>query len=79
MSVRMALAKLSPCAAGCALVGGGAVHGGETPAKQTQYVKHVKTAKPRQVVRQAQAPRKVKRVRRVIKRTWSPTLTAIKR
>ena len=44
MSVRMALAKLSACAAGCAVVGGGAVHVAETPAAQGQYrkVKQVK-------------------------------------
>jgi len=66
MSVRMALAKLSACAAGCAVVGGGAVHVAEAPAQETQYrkikqVKQVKQAKP--------VKRKIKRIRRVIKKT----------
>ena len=53
MSVRMALAKLSACAAGGALLGGGAVHVAEQPARQVQYVKQVKAApkgQPRRTV-----------------------------
>lgn len=71
MSVRMALAKLSACAAGCALVGGGAVHVAETPAAKGEYrkVKMVKTVKPVKGVTPRAQPRKTKRVRRVIKRT----------
>jgi hypothetical protein len=44
MSVRMALAKLSACAAGCAIIGGGAVHVAEKQAAKTEYRK-VKVAK----------------------------------
>ena len=57
MSVRMALAKLSACAAGWALVGGGAVHVAETPAEKGEYrkVKMVKTEKPvKRVVQRAE-------------------------
>ena len=77
MSVRMALAKLSACAAGCAMIGGGAVHVAETQSAKTEYrkVKVAKTAAPaktyqpvKRVVRREQ-PRTVKRVRKIIKRT----------
>jgi len=66
MSVRMALAKLSACAAGCAVVGVCAVHVAEPAAAKTEYrkVKQIKQAKPvKRVVRQAL--RKTKRIRRV--------------
>ena len=66
MSVRMALAKLSACAAGCAVLGGGAVHVAEPQAATIEYrkIKQVKRQPIKQVVRQA--PRKTKRIRRVI-------------
>ena len=51
MSVRMAIAKLSAAVAGGALIGGGAVHVAEPPARNPQYVKHVKQPKARRVVK----------------------------
>ena len=79
MSVRMALVKLSAFAAGGAVIGGGAVHVAEAPAQQVQYVKHAKgsaanstKAKRKIVRRQAAAePRKMKRIRRVVTRSYS--------
>ncbi|MBV1689668.1 hypothetical protein KRR38_18760 [Novosphingobium sp. G106] len=65
MSVRMAIAKLSAAVAGGALIGGGAVHVAEPPAKNPQYVKHVKQAKARRVVKRP-ARRVVPRAARVI-------------
>jgi len=59
----MALAKLSACAAGCALIGGGAVHVAETPAKEGHY-RSVKGDKRVAVVRT------VKPVRHLAKRTY---------
>jgi hypothetical protein len=83
MSVRMALAKLATFAAGGALLGGGAVHVAEQPARTVQYVKHAKRVcanggsgpncriqQRRPAVRRvATAPRQVKRARRIVKRT----------
>jgi len=74
MSVRMALAKLSACAAGCAIIGGGAVHVAETPAKDVQFrsvkmVKGEKVKPVKRVIRTAAAPRTVKRVRKIVKKT----------
>ena len=81
MSVRMALAKLSACAAGGALIGGGAVHVAETPSTaRPQYVKHATASKPssgtharRHLARRGEAhgPRKVRRIRRTVTRTIS--------
>ena len=74
MSVRMALAKLSACAAGCAIIGGGAVHVAEKPSKEVQYrkVKMVKGEAPVRTVKHVvhkDKPRMVKRVRKIVKRT----------
>ena len=59
MSVRMALAKLAACAAGGAVLGGGAVHVSEAPSTgeihHTKPIK-IKQAKPHRVVKRA-APR----------------------
>src|SRR5262245_55733321 len=51
MSVRTAIAKLSAAVAGGALIGGGGVHVAEPPARNPQYVKHVKQPKARRIVR----------------------------
>lgn len=68
----MALAKLSACAAGGALIGGGAVHVAEAPATaRPQYAKQapVQTKARRHIARPAAAPeRKVRRIRRVVTR-----------
>ena len=45
MSVRMALAKLCACAAGGAILGGGAVHVAENPPQRPAFVKHAKMIK----------------------------------
>ena len=86
MSVRMAIAKLSAFAAGGALIGGGAVHVAEQPARQTQYVKHVKGCanggsgpgchvQRRHIVRR-EAPHEVRRMRRIVTRTVRDVLQA---
>ena len=86
MSVRMALAKLSAFAAGGALIGGGAVHVAEQPARQTQYVKHVKgcsnggsgpncRVQRRHIVRR-EAPRPVTRMRRIVTRSTTCRMAA---
>ena len=72
----MALTKLAAFAAGGAVIGGGAVHVAEAPASKVTYVKHAKQAaapvRHHAVKRVAQSqPRKVKRVRRVVTRTYS--------
>ena len=73
MSIRTALAKLAACAAGGALIGGGAVHVAETPKPGApQYVKHgkiVQTVKPRVRHIARPAPRKVRRIRKVVTTT----------
>ena len=53
MSVRLALLKVTALAAGGAVVGGGAVHVAEAPAKNVQYVKQAKAAAPKRVVKRA--------------------------
>ena len=78
MSVRTAIAKLAALAASGALVGGGAVHVAETQSTaHPQYIKHTKIAKTVAIAHRARAhrhlaaaPRKVKRIRRVITRTY---------
>jgi hypothetical protein len=78
----MALAKLSACAAGCAIIGGGAVHVAETQRKSVEYrkVKMAKTAKPRhpakRIVRK-DPPREVKRARRIIPRPDVPQMVSV--
>ncbi len=75
MSLRTAIAKLSICAAGGALIGGGAVHVAESPATaHPQYIKHEKRVavkQPHHATRLVMhtEPRRIKRVRRIVKRT----------
>jgi hypothetical protein len=75
MSVRMALAKLMAFAAGGAVIGGGAVHVAEAPAKNVEYVKRakrvavapVKRVKAKRIV--AADPVKQRKIRRVVTRS----------
>ena len=80
MSVRMALVKLAAFAAGGAVLGGGAVHVAEAPAAQTTYVKHAKRVVTAPVRHHASrkaprlataAPRKTRKIRRVVTRSYS--------
>ena len=80
MSARTALVKFVALAASGTLLGGGAVHVAETMnTARPHYVKHAKIAKTVAVAAPIHArahlaavPRKVKRTRRVITRTYEP-------
>ena len=76
MSVRMALAKLAACAAGGAVLGGGAVHVSEAPSAAEMH--HVKPIKVKQVKARhyAKVVRPVQRMRRVVKTTVTKTCQA---
>ena len=75
MSVRMALAKLAACAAGGAVLGGGAVHVSEAPS--TGEIHHVKPIKIKQErvahYVERRAPRAIHRARRLVKVTTTTT------
>ena len=69
MSVRMALAKLAACAAGGAILGGGAVHVSEAPSSgEIHHVKPVKVKQAKRAPRQIahRAPREVHRARKIV-------------
>ena len=76
MSVRMALAKLTACAAGGAVIGGGAVHMVESP-KRPAVLKQTKPS--RKIVHRRVAAVPVRRVvtRRTVTTTPPPTVITV--
>ncbi|TYC85509.1 PEP-CTERM sorting domain-containing protein, partial [Novosphingobium sp. BW1] len=76
MSIRTAIAKLSACAAGCAVIGGGAVHVAETQSETTEYrkLKQAKVARPAKRLSPKEKPRTTRRVREIVKPPEDPPL-----